>query len=253
MYKITYQVKTYLEMMQMGRKEWQECLHTAKPIVADIRQELKLFAETGDKTHKEKAGELKRSLPGICFQAADFELSVGTKKFNKGKKGHWREQQKAYLSGLVVIDVDHCGNPRELFERIKAQFDLKALGILLIYVSASGEGLKIVFKARAEWGNLICNQYEMAALLGILDFVDDACKDSSRLSFVTGEQGATTTCCSAIATVRPPRAIRRPRNRSGRTSRLSARNSAGRLPRAKNQGALARSKQPPRQSLPSPL
>lgn len=187
MYKITYQVKTYLEMMQMGSKEWQKCLAIAKTIVENVRQELKLFAETGDKAHKEKADELKRSLPGICFQAADFELSVGTKKFNKGKKGHWREQLKAYLSGLVVIDVDHCGNPRELFERIKGQFDLKALGILLVYVSASGEGLKIVFKARAEWGNLICNQYEMAALLGILDFVDDACKDSSRLSFVTGE------------------------------------------------------------------
>ena len=187
MFKISYQVKTYLEMMQMGRKEWQQCLAIAKTIVENVRQELKLFAETGDKAHKEKADELKRSLPGICFQAADFELSVGTKKFNKGKKGHWREQLKAYLSGLVVIDVDHCGNPRDLFERIKAQFDLKALGILLVYVSASGEGLKIVFKARAEWGNLICNQYEMAALLGILDFVDDACKDSSRLSFVTGE------------------------------------------------------------------
>ncbi len=187
MFKITYQVKTYLEMMQMGRKEWQQCLAIAKTIVENVRQELKLFAETGDKAHKEKADELKRSLPGICFQAADFELSVGTKKFNKGKKGHWREQLKAYLSGLVVIDVDHCGNPRELFERIKGQFDLKDLGILLVYVSASGEGLKIVFKARAEWGNLICNQYEMAALLGILDFVDDACKDSSRLSFVTGE------------------------------------------------------------------
>lgn len=187
MFKITYQVKTFLEMMQMGRREWQECLRTAKPVVEAIRQELKLYAETGDKVHKTKADELKRSLPGICFQAADFEMSVGTKKFNKGKKGHWREQLKAYLSGLVVIDVDHCGNPRELFERIKAQFDLKALGILLIYVSASGEGLKIVFKARAEWGNLICNQYEMAAQLGILDFVDDACKDSSRLSFVTGE------------------------------------------------------------------
>lgn len=187
MFKITYQVKTYLEMMQMGRKEWQKCLAIAKTIVENVRQELKLFAETGDKAHKDKADELKRSLPGVCFQAADFEMSVGTKKFNKGKKGHWREQLKAYLSGLAVIDADHCGNPRELYERLKAQFDLKELGILLIYISASGEGLKIVFKARAEWGNLICNQYEMAAQLGILDYVDDACKDSSRLSFVTGE------------------------------------------------------------------
>lgn len=64
---------------------------------------------------------------------------------------------------------------------------MKAEGILLVYVSARGEGLKIVFKTRKEWSNLICQQYEMAQLLGILDYVDDSCKDSSRLSFLTGE------------------------------------------------------------------
>ena len=188
MFKVTYQVRTYLDMNQMGRNEWQQCLRIAKSIVEGVRHELKLYAETGDKTHKDKADELKRSLPGACFQASGFEVSVGTKKYNKGKQGRWREQIHAYLSGLVVIDVDHCGNPRELFERIKSEHDLKKLGILLIYVSASGEGVKIVFKARSEWGNLICNQNEMANLLGILDYVDDACKDSSRLSFLTGEE-----------------------------------------------------------------
>ena len=172
MYRFTYQKRTYLPMEQMGWEEWQECLRIAKPIVERIRN--------GEE-------ELKTTLPGACFQAADFAVSTGTKKYNKGKRGRWREQRYAYLSGLVVIDVDHCGNPRELFERIKAQFDLKAEGILLVYVSARGEGLKIVFKARPEWSNLICQQYEMAQLLGILDYVDDSCKDSSRLSFLTGE------------------------------------------------------------------
>ena len=187
MFKVTYQVSTWLEMQRMGQEQWQECLRIAKVIVAKVRKELKLYKETGDKTHKTKADELKRSLPGACFQASGFEVSIGTKKYNKDKRGRWREQVHAYLSGLVVIDVDHCGDPRKLFERIKAEFDLKALGIVLIYISASEEGMKIVFKARPEWGNLICNQYEMANLLGILDYVDDACKDSSRLSFMTGE------------------------------------------------------------------
>ena len=187
MFKVTFQVKTWLEMQRMGQEQWQECLRIAKAIVAEVRKELKLYKETNDKAHKTKADELKRSLPGACFQASGFEVSVGTKKYNKGKKGRWREQIHAFLSGLVVIDVDHCGNPHELFERIKSEHDLKKLGILLVYVSASGEGLKIIFKARTEWGNLICNQYEMANLLGILEFVDDACKDSSRLSFLTGE------------------------------------------------------------------
>ena len=187
MYKLTYQLKTYLEMQQMGWKEWQECLAIAKPIVEKVRPELKAFAETGDKTHKTKADEWKRTLPGACFQASDFKESIGVKEFNKGKKGRWREQVHAYLSGLAVIDVDHIANPREVFERIKAEHDLKALGILLVYVSASGEGLKIVFVADPSRGNLIDNQYDMAQRLGVLDYVDDACKDSSRLSFLTGE------------------------------------------------------------------
>ena len=185
MFKIIYQVRTYCEMMQMGWEEWQKCLVLAKDIVSEVRRLLKLFKETGDKAYKTQADDLKKTLPGICFQASAIEVSIGTKKYNKGKRGRWREQIHTYLSGLAVIDVDHFGDPKELYERLRREFDLKALGILLIYVSASGEGVKIVFKCRPEWGNLICNQYEMASLLGILDYVDDACKDSSRLSFIT--------------------------------------------------------------------
>lgn len=186
MFRITYQVSTWLQMSQMGWEEWQKCLQIAKEIVKEVRKELDVFTDTGDKAHKTKADEVKRTLPGICFQASDYEVSVGTKKYNKGKRGRWREQKYAYLSGLAVIDIDHVDNPQELFERIKADHDLKELGILLVYVSASGKGLKVVFVCRKEWGNLICNQYEMASLLGVLDYVDDACKDSSRLSFLTG-------------------------------------------------------------------
>ena len=173
-------------MMQMGWEQWQECMRKAKSIVESIRREHKAYKETGDDKHKKKREDLKKKLPGACFQASDFEESIGEKDYNKDKKGRWREQLHAYLSGLAVIDVDHVENPRVLFENIMERFDLKAEGILLVYISAKGEGLKIVFKARPEWGNLICNQYEMASLLGILDHVDDACKDSSRLSFLTG-------------------------------------------------------------------
>lgn len=186
MFRMMYQGRTYLEMKPMGRKEWTECLRSAEPVVAAIRRELEAYAVTGDKAHKEKADRLKRTLPGVCFQASDVEESVSQTQRNKGQRGRWRAQTHTYLSGLAVIDVDHCGDPHERFARIQAEHDLRQLGILLVYVSASGEGLKIVFKARQEWGNLICNQYEMAQQLGILDFVDDACKDSSRLSFLTG-------------------------------------------------------------------
>lgn len=189
MFKISYQVRTYLQMQQMGYKEWQEAMQTAKEIVAEVRREYKAFLETGNESHNNKAVELKGTLPGACFQAGEFAVSIGTKKFNKGKRGRWREMRYAYLNGLVVIDIDHLKeDPRDVFMHISKEHDLKSLGILLVYVSARGEGLKIVFKAHDpnEWGNLICQQYEMASLLGLLDFVDDACKDSNRLSWLTG-------------------------------------------------------------------
>ncbi len=188
MFRITYQVRTYCEMLQMGWKEWQQAMQKAAPIVSNIRREYQAYLDSGDEKYKKEADKLKRTLPGACFQASEYAESIGTKQYNKDKRGRWREMQHAYLSGLVVIDVDHVGNPRELFERISTEHDLKAEGILLVYVSARDEGLKIVFKARPveQWGNLICQQYEMAELLGILDHVDDACKDSSRLSWLTG-------------------------------------------------------------------
>ena len=54
-----YQVRTYLEMMQMGYKEWQDAMQKAKDIVAEVRREYKAYLESGDKSHSDKANELK--------------------------------------------------------------------------------------------------------------------------------------------------------------------------------------------------
>jgi hypothetical protein len=193
MFRITYQVRTYCEMMQMGWDEWQQAMQTALPIIKRYRQMLADMKQLSDEAAREKAkaaaDAVKRTLPGACFQAADFALSTGDdpkKKYNYGKTGRWRDMRYAFLSGLVVIDVDHCGNPREVFVRLKQEHDFKKLGILLVYVSASEDGMKIVFKADPEYPhNLICQQWQMAERLGVLQWVDDQCKDSTRLSFLT--------------------------------------------------------------------
>jgi hypothetical protein len=193
MFKITYQVRTFYEMQQMGWEEWQQAMQTAKGIVMKYRQMLanaKLQTdEAARKKSKQAADAVKRTLPGACFQASDFAVSIGDdpkKKYNYQKAGRWRDMRYAYLSGLVVIDVDHCGNPRELFVRLQQEHDFKALGILLVYVSASEDGMKIVFKADPDYPhNLICQQWAMAERLGVLQWVDDQCKDSTRLSFLT--------------------------------------------------------------------
>ena len=52
-------------------------------------------------------------------------------------------------------------------------------------MTPSGKGLKVVFKADVEKGNLIDNQHAMAKVLGVE--VDESCKDASRMSFICKE------------------------------------------------------------------
>ena len=137
--------------------------------------------ENIDKYRETHDAAFKRKLPAFIFQATFDETTS-----KAGKVGAWRKQAATRLTGLVVMDIDHVENPHEVHgEWLKVHGDLKELGILLVYITPSGEGLKIVFKARAEWGNLIDNQHEMAKLLGVE--VDESCKDASRMSFICKE------------------------------------------------------------------
>ena len=139
-------------------------------------EDIDKFRETGD-------ASLKRKLPAFIFQATFDETESA-----KGKKGAWRKQAATRLTGLVVMDLDHIDNPLTLYQGwIEKGLDFKALGIVLIYVSPSGKGLKIVFKARLAWGNLISNIHAMAHELGDDIVVDESGKDASRMSFICKE------------------------------------------------------------------
>ena len=136
------------------------------------------FRQSGD-------AALKRKLPAFIFQAMFDETTS-----KKGVSGTWRKQSATRLTGLVVMDIDHVDSPKELWAqidngRLTIDNDLRSR-ILLVYVTPSGKGLKIVFKAHVLWGNLIDNQHKMAELLGIT--VDESCKDASRMSFVCKEE-----------------------------------------------------------------
>ena len=181
------------------------------------------FRETGDQ-------KLKRGLPAFIFQATFDETAS-----KAGKVGAWRKQSSTRLTGLVVMDVDHVEDPREVFEswglapmssrlseaplpssrlseahgeisplttflrpsggkrakleRGRDDKNEESLGmtnqILLVYITPSGKGLKIVFKADVKKGNLIDNQHAMAEVLGVE--VDESCKDASRMSFICKE------------------------------------------------------------------
>ena len=138
--------------------------------------------ENIDKYRETHDAALKRKLPAFIFQATFDETTS-----KAGKIGRWRKQSATRLTGLVVMDVDHIDDPLGLVNEKLEMSNEKwaALGVLLVYITPSGKGLKIVFKARHDWGNLIDNQHAMAKVLGVE--VDESCKDASRMSFICKE------------------------------------------------------------------
>ena len=87
----------------------------------DIKEKCKLIAEGKI--------ELKRKLPAFCWHAW----------FDEGK----RKNSCAHPSGLIMIDVDHVDNPRELYASIEQK--AKENGLLVAHVTPSTKGLRLVF------------------------------------------------------------------------------------------------------------
>ncbi len=130
-----------------------------------------------------EAKAMKDKLPGCLYQAKEVLVSKGEKKYNKDKMGRWRLQSQCVLNGLVMCDFDHVDHPKEKFEEICRQHDLKALGIVLFFITPGGEGLKSVQIADINY-NLVDNQQNTAKLFGLSIKIDKGCKDSSRLSYI---------------------------------------------------------------------
>ena len=123
---------------------------------------------------------LKKSLPFVIFIATYIETASAS-----GKLGCWRKQAACRLNGLCVIDFDHIeGDCRAVWEEAYAKLsDEDKARILLVYITPSGHGLKVVFMADVNVGNLIDNQKDFSKKLGLNP--DEACKDASRGAFLT--------------------------------------------------------------------
>ena len=134
--------------------------------------------ENIDKYRETHDAALKRKLPAFIFQATFDETTS-----KSGKTGAWRKQSATRLTGLVVMDIDHIDNPKAVFDSWHGLHGWTR--ILLVYITPSGKGLKVVFKADPKDGNLIDNQHRMAEILGVE--VDENCKDASRMSFICKE------------------------------------------------------------------
>lgn len=135
------------------------------------------------------ADALKRSLPGIIFMASDFDETLRAVKRTDadGKvvveqvKGKWRVQKAARLNGIAVLDSDHLPQPVEQWFSQTSPEQLRQLGVLLVFITSSRAGVKVVFIARSDWGDLISNAHRMAQELGLP--CDPSGADASRMAF----------------------------------------------------------------------
>ena len=146
----------------------------------DERRRKKLMPTSDAERVKLYMSQFKSSLPAIIPTIAYFIESID----RWGRTGLWRLQQYGYLSGLAVLDADHVPNVASIINEWLLRGDFRDLGIVWIFITPSGEGVKVVFKAREDWGNLQDNAYQMAEILGILDYADGQTKNSDHAHFI---------------------------------------------------------------------
>ena len=153
---------------------------------------------------------LKKRLPFVIFIGTYPERAVK----DGGEVARWRNQKFIELNGLDVLDFDHVTPPDlpegeegphpltpspkgegetgsnggkgvpEIWDDIVAKLseDDRAR-IVMAFVSPGGDGLKVVFKADPEIGNLIDNQIDFGRKCGLT--LDQSCKDAARGTFLT--------------------------------------------------------------------
>ena len=159
--------------------------------------ELKTLKGLKTKTGKEKwqnkpldkkllawADDLKKSLTAFQFCCYQFdEVTVKTKD-GKTKKGARRLLKGCHLNGLVMLDIDHVDNPMEVWEKLQKCEALMAR-VVLVHITSSGHGIRIIFIADKQIGNLADQQISFAAVLGYSP--DQSCIDATRNSFAPKE------------------------------------------------------------------
>ena len=133
----------------------------------DVRRVVEQIRATKD---KEERAKLKKKLTAICWHAW-FEDGV-------------RKNSHAHASGLVMIDLDHIDNPRDVYAGIDEK--AKAMGLVCAHVTPSGEGLRLVFVIPENMGIVKAQQYFAKALN--LTNVDECTKDLARLSFLVPQE-----------------------------------------------------------------
>ena len=137
------------------------------------------------KTDAEKlkayAQDLKENLPAFIFSCYKFDET----HTEKGKPFCHRRLKDCHLNGLVMLDIDHVENPMQIWWQLRDNAELMTR-TKLVYITSSGNGLRIIFTADSSLGNLADNQIVFANALG--QKADASCIDATRNSFSPKEE-----------------------------------------------------------------
>ena len=125
------------------------------------------------------ADDLKKSLTAFQFCCYQFDEATVN-----GKKGPRRVLKGCHLNGLVMPDIDHVDNPMEVWEKLQKCEALMAR-VVFVHITSSGHGIRIIFIADKQLGNLADQQISFAAILGYTP--DQSCIDATRNSFAPKE------------------------------------------------------------------
>ena len=131
------------------------------------------------------ADDLKKSLTAFQFSCYQFDEATVKTKDGKTKKGARRQLAGCHVNGLVMLDIDHVENPLEIWEKLKQNEELMKR-VVLVHITSSGRGIRIIFAADIEVGNLADNQIDFASQLGY--HPDQSCIDATRNSFAPKEE-----------------------------------------------------------------
>jgi hypothetical protein len=130
------------------------------------------------------ADDLKKSLTAFQFSCYQFDEATVKTKDGKTKKGPRRVLKGCHLNGLVMLDIDHVDNPMEVWEKLQMCEELM-VRVVLVHITSSGHGIRIIFIADKQQGNLADQQISFAAVLGYSP--DPSTIDATRNSFAPKE------------------------------------------------------------------
>ena len=160
-----FMLKTLRDLKtKAGKEKWQQ-----KPL------EKKLLAWADD---------LKKSLTAFQFSCYQFDEATVKTKDGKTKKGARRLLKGCHLNGLVMLDIDHVDHPMEVWEKLQTNEELMKR-VVLVHITSSGHGIRIIFTADKQTGNLADQQISFASVLGYAP--DQSTIDATRNSFAPKE------------------------------------------------------------------